>query len=106
MAQPQNDFSAGLVKRLILSQALPLTVAQMVQLLYSVVGRIYIGHLEGVGDLALAGLGITLPVVVPIAGFTGLFGSGGATRFSIARGRGDRDEAERILGAVFLLLSV
>ena len=54
----QNDFGVGSVKKLILSQALPLTVAQTVQLLYNIVDRIYIGHLEGIGDLALTGLGI------------------------------------------------
>ena len=100
----QNDFGTGSVKRLILSQALPLTVAQTVQLLYNIVDRIYIGHLEGVGDLALTGLGITFPVIVLIAAFTNLYGSGGATLFSIARGRGDTDEAESIIGTVFTLL--
>lgn len=100
----QNDFGSGSVKRLILSQALPLTVAQTVQLLYNIVDRIYIGHLEGIGDLALTGLGITFPVIVIIAAFTNLYGSGGATLFSIARGRGDTDEAESIIGTVFTLI--
>ena len=100
----QNDFGTGSVKRLVLSQALPLTIAQTVQLLYNIVDRIYIGHLEGVGDLALTGLGITFPVIVIIAAFTNLYGSGGATLFSIARGRGDEDEAESIIGTVFTLL--
>ncbi len=100
----QNDFGSGSVKRLILSQALPLTIAQTVQLLYNIVDRIYIGHLEGVGDLALTGLGITFPVIVIIAAFTNLYGTGGATLFSIARGRGDTDEAESIIGTVFTLL--
>lgn len=100
----QNDFGTGSVKRLVLSQALPLTIAQTVQLLYNIVDRIYIGHLEGVGDLALTGLGITFPVIVLIAAFTNLYGSGGATLFSIARGRGDTDEAESIIGTVFTLL--
>lgn len=104
MAKVRNDFSVGSVKRLILSQALPLTMAQAVQLLYNVVDRIYIGHLPDVGDLALTGLGITFPVIVLIAGFTNLFGTGGATLFSIARGKGDKEGAERIIGMVFTLL--
>ena len=104
--QTKRDFSQGSVKRLILAQALPLTVAQAVQLLYNVVDRIYIGHLENVGDLALTGLGITFPVIVLIAAFTNLFGTGGATLFSLARGRGDREEAEKILGNVFALLTL
>lgn len=104
MAQSKTDFSQGSVKRLILSQALPLTVAQSVQLLYNVVDRIYIGHLDQVGDLALTGLGITFPVIVIIAAFTNLFSTGGATIFSIARGRGENEEAHYILGNVFSLL--
>ncbi len=102
--QKTNDFSQGSVKRWILSQALPLTLAQAVQLLYNIVDRIYIGHLEGTGDLALTGLGITFPVIVIIAAFTGLFSTGGATLFSIARGRQEEAEAEKIQGAVFTLL--
>ena len=104
MASVQHDFSQGSVKKLILSQALPLTVAQSVQLLYNIVDRIYIGHLEGVGELALTGLGITFPVIVLIAAFTALFGTGGSTLFAIARGKGDRTEAENVMGNVFALL--
>ncbi|MBQ2865930.1 MAG: MATE family efflux transporter [Clostridia bacterium] len=106
MAAVQSDFSQGSVKKLILSQALPLTVAQTVQLLYNIVDRIYIGHLEGTGDLALTGLGITFPVIVIIAAFTALFGTGGSTLFAIARGRGDKEEAENVMGNVFSLLTV
>lgn len=104
MSQSKNDFSSGSVKRLIIAQAIPLTMAQAVQLLYNVVDRIYIGHLKNIGDIALTGLGITFPVIVIIAAFTSLFGTGGATLFSIARGKGDEDEAERIIGNVFALL--
>ena len=85
----KTDFSQGSVRKLIMAQALPLTMAQLVQLLYNIVDRIYIGHLEDVGDLALTGLGITFPVIVIIAAFTNLYGSGGATLFSLARGKGD-----------------
>lgn len=104
MAQTKTDFSQGYVKRLILSQALPLTLAQAVQLLYNIVDRIYIGHLPEIGDLALTGLGITFPVIVLIAAFTSLYGSGGATMFAIARGQRDEAEAESIMGNVFALL--
>lgn len=102
--QAKADFSQGSVKKLIMAQALPLTLAQMVQLLYNIVDRIYIGHLEDVGDLALTGLGITFPVIVIIAAFTNLYGSGGATLFALARGKGDQEEAEGLLGNVFTLL--
>ncbi len=101
-----NDFSKGSVKKLIISQAVPLTLAHAVQLLYNVVDRIYIGHLEDVGGIALTGLGITFPVIVIIAAFTSLFGTGGGTLFSIARGKGEEDEAESIIGNVFLMLLV
>ena len=104
MAQTKTDFSKGSVKRLILSQAIPLTLAQAVQLLYNIVDRIYIGHLDQIGDLALTGLGITFPVIILIAGFTSLYATGGATLFAIARGRGEEAEAENILGNVFALL--
>ncbi len=104
VAQTSVDFSQGSVRRHVLAQAVPLTLAQLVQLLYNVVDRIYIGHIEGVGDLALTGLGVTFPVIVIIAAFTGLFSTGGATLFSIARGKKDEEEARRILGNVFTLL--
>lgn len=104
MHMSKTDFSQGSVKKLIMAQALPLTLAQMVQLLYNIVDRIYIGHLKDVGDLALTGLGITFPVIVIIAAFTNLYGSGGATLFALARGRGDQEEAEGLLGNVFILL--
>lgn len=104
MHMRKTDFSQGSVKKLIMAQALPLTLAQMVQLLYNIVDRIYIGHLKDVGDLALTGLGITFPVIVIIAAFTNLYGSGGATLFALARGRGDQEEAEGLLGNVFTLL--
>ena len=101
----EKDFSVGSVKRQIIAQAAPLTVAQVVQLLYNVVDRIYIGHMKGTGDVALTGLGITFPVIVLIAAFTSLFGTGGTALFSIARGRRDEEEAEAILGNVFALLT-
>lgn len=104
MSASNNDFSKGSVKRLIVSQAVPLTLAQAVQLLYNVVDRIYIGHLPQAGSIALTGLGVTFPVIVLIAAFTNLFGTGGTPLFSIARGRGDDEEAEKIMGNVFALL--
>ncbi len=99
-----NDFSTGSVRRQIIAQAVPLMMAQLVQLLYNIVDRIYIGHLPETGSMALTGLGITFPVIVLIAAFTSLFGQGGTPLFSIARGRKDTQEAEAILGNVFALL--
>ena len=99
-----NDFSTGSVRRHIIAQAVPLMLAQLVQLLYNIVDRIYIGHLPETGSMALTGLGITFPVIVLIAAFTSLFGQGGTPLFSIARGKKDTREAEAILGNVFALL--
>ena len=101
-----NDFSVGSVKRLIMAQALPLTLAQLVQLLYNVVDRVYIGHLDSVGNAALTGLGVTFPVIAIVAAFTSLFATGGVTLFSIARGKGDDREASIILNTVFSVLAM
>ena len=100
-----NDFSVGSVRQRIIAQAIPLTLAQIVQLLYNIVDRLYIGHLPEHGELALTGLGVTFPVIVIIAAFTALFGNGGTPLFSIARGKRDEAEAEKIIGNVFALLA-
>ena len=105
MQAQTTDFSAGSVKRRIIAQAVPLTLAQAVQLLYNIVDRIYIGHLPEVGKTALTGLGITFPVIIIIAAFTHLLGNGGTPLFSIARGRRNEREAEAILGNAFMLLA-
>ncbi len=99
-----NDFSQGRVWRNIVSQAIPLTLAEFVHLLYNIVDRIYIGHMEGVGNMALTGVGITFPIVTLIAAFTALFGKGGTPLFSIARGAKEDEKAEKIMGNVFSLL--
>lgn len=104
MAQTKNDFSQGSVSHNILSLAVPMTAAQLVNVLYSVVDRIYLGRLPGSGHLALTGIGLTLPIVSIIMGFANLCGTGGAPLCSISRGHGDLDEAERIMGNSFTLL--
>ena len=101
-----NDFSKGSVKRRIIEQAIPLTLAQVVQMLYNLVDRIYIGHLPDIGEIALTGVGITFPITVLIMAFTGLFGIGAVPLFSIARGKGEEEEAEHILGNAFSLLMI
>ncbi|MBR6569842.1 MAG: MATE family efflux transporter [Clostridia bacterium] len=106
MHSPNHDFSTGSVSSRILQQAIPLTLAQIVQLLYNIVDRIFIGHLPEVGDMAITGLGITFPVIVIIAAFTALFGQGGIPLFSIVRGQGDEEQAEKIIGNVFALLTL
>ncbi len=83
-----------------------MTIAQLVQMLYSVVDRIYIGHLPGTSAMALTGLGLTFPIVSLTAAFTNLFATGGAPLASIARGAGKDDEAERIMGNTFSMLLI
>ncbi len=94
----KSDFSKGSVYKHILSLAVPMILAQLVQMLYNVVDRIYIGHLPGASSLALTGLGLTFPVITVVVAFTNLFGMGGTPLFSIARGEGDERRAEQILG--------
>lgn len=101
-----SDFSRGSVKKRIIEQAIPLTLAQVVQMLYNLVDRVYIGHLPDIGELALTGVGITFPITVLIMAFTGLFGIGAVPLFSIARGKGEDDEAEHIMGNAFSLLMI
>ena len=99
-----NDFSKGPVWKCIVTQAVPLTIAQLVQLLYNVVDRIYLGHMQGGSSLALTGVGLSFPIITLILAFTALFGNGGVPLFSMARGAGDDDRAARILGNSFALL--
>ena len=88
MDNRKNDFTQGKIPAVILGMALPLIAAQLVNVLYNIVDRIYIGHIPGVGALALTGVGIALPVITIVSAFTGLLAQGGAPLFSIARGRG------------------
>ncbi len=99
-----NDFSKGSVKKNIVSQAIPLVLAQLTQLMYNVVDRIYIGHLPDAESMALTGLGLVFPITMLIAAFTNLFGTGGTPLFAIARGAKEDERACKILGNTFSLL--
>lgn len=106
MEQRQNDFSKGSMARNIVTMAIPMTMAQLVNILYSVVDRMYLGHIPGSGQLELAGLGLSLPIISIIMGFANLCGMGGGPLCSIHRGKGEDEEAERILGNSFVLLVI
>lgn len=106
MEQRQNDFSKGSMARNIVTMAIPMTMAQLVNILYSVVDRMYLGHIPGSGQLELAGLGLSLPIISIIMGFANLCGMGGGPLCSIHRGRGEDKEAERVLGNSFVLLVI
>lgn len=101
-----NDFGVGSVRRTILRMAVPITLAQLINILYNIVDRMYIGHIDGAGTLALTGLGLCLPVISAVMAFARLSGMGGGPLCSIERGRGDLQEAERILGNSFTLLLI
>lgn len=100
------DFASGPVWKIILKQALPLTAAQLVQLAYNLVDRIFLGHLKDGGGMALAGVGLVFPVVTLVTAFTAFFGQGGVPSFSMERGEKKDDEAERTLGNSFTLLLI
>ncbi len=91
---------------MILIQAIPLLVAQLVHLLYNVVDRIYIGHLPENGAMALTGIGLAFPITTLVAAFTNLFATGGAPLFAIARGQNDEEKAERVLSQVAGMLTL
>ena len=90
--------------RLILRMALPAVAAQFVNLLYAIVDRVYIGHIPGIGTDALAGVGVTMSIVILISSFSAIVGAGGAPLAAIALGQGNRERAGKILGNGFVLL--
>lgn len=102
--EQKNDFGQGSVAGNIVRMAVPMTVAQILNLLYNVVDRIYIGHIPGADSLALTGVGLTFPIVSMIMAFAGLFGMGGAPLCSIARGKGDQEQAKAIMQNAFWML--
>jgi len=102
----QTDFTKGSVRRNILDLAVPMTMAQLINLLYNMVDRMYIGRIPQTGTLALTSLGLCFPIIMIVSAFANLFGSGGAPLCSIERGKGDHDEAELIMGNSFTMLLV
>lgn len=89
--------------KLLFKLAVPSVVAQIINMLYNIVDRIYIGHMPEGGSLALTGLGVCMPIIMVVSAFAALVSMGGAPRASIAMGRGDNSAAERILGNCFIL---
>ena len=107
MAKNENvkrDMGTGSVKKLMVQMAVPALVGQVVNLLYNIVDRIYIGHIPEIGGAALTGVGLFTPILMLITAFAMLCGAGGAPRAAIAMGQGDKDKAEKILGNCFALL--
>lgn len=108
MMNHESNSPLGTVKvsKLMLKMAIPSVVAQVVNLLYNIVDRIYIGHIEDIGATALTGVGICMPMIMFMNAFAMLVSAGGAPRASIALGQGNKEQAEKILGNCFTMLLV
>ena len=102
----QVDFENGKIAQNIARTAFPMLIAQVLSLLYSIVDRIYIGRIPGEGTSALGAVGLCLPVIILITGFTNMFGMGGSPLFSMELGRGNKEKAETIMNTSFRLLVV
>lgn len=101
-----NRLGTEGVGKLFIKLSIPAITAQLVNMLYNIVDRIYIGNMEGIGDAALTGMGVTFPVLMFISAFAALIGMGGAPRASIKLGEKNNIEAERIMGNCFAALMV
>jgi len=101
-----SDFTTGSVLSRILQISVPMTLALLINVLYNVVDRMYIGHMPGTGALALTGIGLAFPLTVMISAFQSLCSSGGSPLFSIARGKGEREEAGAVLANTYTLLLI
>ena len=93
-----NDLANKPVGRLLFQLALPAIAAQIINVLYNVVDRMYIGHIQDIGAMALTGVGVTMPVIMAVSAFAYLISMGGSPRASIMMGKQDYDKAEEILG--------
>jgi len=102
----EEALASAPIGPLMVKLALPSVAAQLINMLYNIVDRIYIGHIEVVGRTALTGLGVTFPILMLIAAFTAFAGMGGAPLASIRLGAGDREGAEKILGNSTTLLLI
>ena len=105
-AKRENDLGRDPIGRLLLRLAVPTVTAQLVNALYNIVDRMYIGHIEGVGDLALTGLGVCFPVIMFVSALSALVGMGGGSRAVVRMGAGDPEGANAILGNCATLLVV
>ena len=103
-AKANQDMGTGSIKKWMVQMAVPAVVAQVINLLYNVVDRIYIGHIPGFGGLALTGVGLFTPILMLLTAFAMLAGAGGSPRAAIAMGQGNQEKAEKIMANCFALL--
>ena len=104
MQDKEKKMATEAIGKLMISMAVPSIIAQIINILYSIVDRIYIGHIKGVGMEALTGVGVTFPIITLISAFSAFVGAGGAPLAAIWLGKGDRKRAEKILGNGVTLL--
>ena len=103
MEKDKSFLGTQPVGKLLFKLSLPTVIAQIVNMLYNIVDRIYIGHMPGDGSLALTGVGVCLPIIMIISAFAAFVSAGGAPRASISMGKGDNGSAEKILGGCFFM---
>ena len=103
MSDNKEMLGTAPIGRLLFKLAVPTVVAQLINMLYNIVDRIYIGHMPGDGSLALTGVGVCMPIIMIISAFAALIASGGAPKASICMGKNDKESAEKILGGCFSL---
>jgi len=103
MTENKSMLGTEPIGKLLFKLAVPTVVAQLINMLYNIVDRIYIGHMPGDGSLALTGVGVCMPIIMVISAFAALISSGGAPRASIYMGKADNESAEKILGGCFTL---
>ena len=103
MQKDKNFLGTAPIGKLLLKLSIPTVIAQLINMLYNVVDRIYIGHIPGEGSLALTGVGVCMPIIMIVTAFAALISSGGAPRASICMGKQDNKSAEQILGNCFSL---
>ena len=105
--QTNKDFlGTEPIGRLLLKLSVPTVIAQLINMLYNIVDRIYIGHIPKSGSLALTGVGVCMPVIMIVSAFAALVSSGGAPRASIFMGKGDNEQAEKVMGSCAWMLIV
>lgn len=104
MTKPQNELATEKEGKLLFKLALPAITAQLINMLYNLVDRMYIGHIPEIGSTALTGVGVTLSIIMLITAFSSLVGMGGAPQAAIKMGEGNNDHAEKILGNCVSLL--
>ena len=103
MSENKEMLGTAPIGKLLFKLAVPTVVAQLINMLYNIVDRIYIGHIPGEGSLALTGVGVCMPIIMIISAFAALIASGGAPKASILMGEGDYNSVEKIMGGCFSL---